>query len=248
MKACLVCASLAIVGLAACRIPPDHEWVDDEPALACGSASVNVDVMVPIAGGELDGRRIDDFEIGRTEVTSRDYQACVIAGACEPASSDGYACTEAQPDTHPINCVSQAKAARYCTWRGSRLPTAWEWVWAARGGQADRRYPWGSEPATCERAIVPMRVRSRDPLVGCGATVWPVGSRPRGATIDGVLDMVGNVSEWVSTETRDGSGIELGGWFWDTPDRVDDFTPKWAGSEDSSTGFRCARDVGERCR
>ena len=48
------------------------------------------------------------------------------------------------PD-HPVTQVSHSDALAYCSWSGRSLPTEAQWEFAARGGLAQSRYPWGSE-------------------------------------------------------------------------------------------------------
>ena len=49
---------------------------------------------------------------------------------------------------HPVVYVSWYAARAYTHWVGGRLPTDAEWLWAARGGLTDAKYPWGnSEPS-----------------------------------------------------------------------------------------------------
>jgi iron(II)-dependent oxidoreductase len=94
-------------------------------------------------------------------------------------------------ENHPVTEVTWGGATAYCRWRNARLPTEAEWEAAARGMQR-RRYPWGDVQPTAEHAVIGQR---------SGATL-PVGSRPKGATPEGVLDMAGSLAEWTSSLYR----------------------------------------------
>ena len=97
------------------------------------------------------------FDLDRTEIRTRDYLACMGAGACSRPHEDNPFCNtskDAQGDRsdHPINCIDAHQAEAYCAFAGKRLPTEREWEYAARGGAEERRYSWGEEDPSSERA------------------------------------------------------------------------------------------------
>jgi formylglycine-generating enzyme required for sulfatase activity len=168
--------------------------------------------MVRIEGGtytyKSGERAVATLDVDVFETTIGEYQACVAAGGCravEGGSLLGQGCPTDDPSL-PVACVTIPQAEEYCRWKGKRLPNLWEWGWAARGGEEARFYPWGDEPATCERAILgvpPMDAKGPEEL-GCGREgPWPVGSRPSGVSAHGLHDMMGNVAEWVPTEAAE---------------------------------------------
>ncbi len=88
---------------------------------------------------------------------------------------------------HPVVHVAWADAAAYCAWAGRRLPSEAEWENAARGEQG-YRYPWGNTSPNAS-------LLNYDYKVG---DTKPVGSYPDGASPYGLLDMAGNVWEWLN--------------------------------------------------
>jgi formylglycine-generating enzyme required for sulfatase activity len=94
-------------------------------------------------------------------------------------------------ENHPVTESTWRGARDYCAWRGARLPSEAEWEAAARGALG-RRYPWGNEPPSPERAHFGFPT---------GQTA-PVGSRPKGATPEGVLDFAGSLAEWTASLYR----------------------------------------------
>jgi len=104
-------------------------------------------------------------------------------------SPEGGRSTVAGRGDHPVVHVSWRDAAAYAAWAGRRLPTEAEWEYAARGGLAGKRFPWGDELRDCNifRGSFPHRP------AGCVGTVAAAAGPPNAY---GLRNLVGNVWEW----------------------------------------------------
>ncbi|HQC45133.1 MAG TPA: formylglycine-generating enzyme family protein [Myxococcota bacterium] len=160
---------------------------------------------------------VPEFEMSKTLVTLDQYKACVDAGVCEtPDTEEGCNWGKSDRGNHPINCVDWEQAQAFATWAGGRLPSEAEWEYAARSATRGWKHPWGNKRANCSLAVMTESSKRQ----GCGNDgTWPVCSKPKGNTAQGLCDMSGNVMEWVKDwyyygykgAPKDGSAREVKG-------------------------------------
>lgn len=191
---------------------------------------------------------LDAFWIYQTEITNAQYTRFVEeTGRKAPETLQGLL------RDHPVINVTWFDADAYCQWAGGRLPTEAEWERAARGSNG-RTYPWGNRWDET-------KANSVEKDDGYNVTA-PVGSFPKGASPYSVLDMAGNVWEWVAdyyskdyyssssaknpTGPEEGSLKVLRGGSWLNDELSLRATERVGGipaSSFSNYGFRCAQSL-----
>ncbi len=135
------------------------------------------------------------FRMSRFPVTNRQYEVFLKhTGLTAPEHWRGGRLPPGTRD-HPVTNVTWDDAAAFCSWLTSQivsrtggtvlLPTEAQWEFAARGTEG-RRYPWGDEPPSRERANFGRQTSEHG----------PVNAHPAGATPTGIWDMAGNAWEW----------------------------------------------------
>ncbi len=152
----------------------------------------------------------------------------------------------------PINCVSHQMAVAFCAWDGGRLPTNNEWVYVALGaGQGPvRTYPWGSG-RTKDRLVTDLTGTNSDqftypedfPFFGNGMNAYhiaPPGRKPNGASAYGIMDMGGNLLEWMADASGNAGIVRGGSWEGHRDDNAFAYVNYPLDRTYGSVGFRCA--------
>ncbi len=123
-------------------------------------------------------------------------------------------------EDQPVVSVTWYAVRAYCFWLSClqnqeveyRLPTEVEWEWAAAGREPDgsmREYPWEKSKGDPTPNLANYGYEM-------GATT-PVDRYPDGATPEGLLDMAGNVWEWMGNlyeEGREVRALRGGSWYY----------------------------------
>ena len=157
-----------------------------QPVLEAAIQTPTGTMMLVPAGPFLFGKNkqsidLPAFYIDKTEVSNRAYAKFLSeSGASEPEGFD-----RDHPDLPVVN-ITFAEATAFAKWAQKDLPTAKQWEKAARGADG-RTYPWG-EDSGAGRANF---------LFGKPGGLMPVDAFTGGASPFHVLQMLGNVWEWV---------------------------------------------------
>lgn len=119
-------------------------------------------------------------------------------------------------DDYPVVGVTWHQANAFCAWRGwwlnkyyddikqptvnaYRLPTEYEWEYAARGGRDGNKYPWGGPYTRNSKGCFLANFKpNRGNYIDDGG-MYPVRADSYFPNDYGLYNMAGNVSEWTST-------------------------------------------------
>ena len=189
------------------------------------------------------------FRIARFPVTVGEFAHFVDSGAYQAEKPDNWADQQKNP-LWPVVGVSWFEASAYCAWAGLRLPTEAEWERVARG-PTSARYPWGDQPPLDE-SLANYNSKIRHPT--------PQGQYPKGRSVEGIDDLLGNVWEWCSDWYGGYSGdhqenpaggktgeyrvLRGGAWIGSPQDvRVSDRDGYEPTNRDDLIGFRCAGEL-----
>jgi formylglycine-generating enzyme required for sulfatase activity len=200
-------------------------------------------VMVLINAGnpETSGEKtmpaqVQPFYMDQHEIRAKEFSVFDVKYDEKPHTFNHRPC----PDC-PAMGVDWFRANAYCQWAGKRLPTEAEWEFAAQG-QTNNIWPWGNQ-------FLPKRANLHGEEDGYLLSA-PVGSFPQGASPYGVLDMIGNVWEWVANPVsakdakKTAYAVKGGGWT-SSPESIKITTRHVAGPtlKNPTFGFRCAKSL-----
>jgi formylglycine-generating enzyme len=171
---------------------------------------------------------INSFYLSLTCVTVKQFRKFV---ASTNYQHDGL--WDEDPEDHPIRHVHLEDARAYANWAGLRLPTGYEWEFAASGYDALKySYPWGDSWDGTRAAWI-----GNKPTGGNTATVF---ANPRGTSVFGTFQQCGNVWEWCD------DGVLRGG-SWRSRDQMvfrnDRRLMGRHRSREDNNGFRLAKSV-----
>ena len=139
--------------------------------------------------------QVAKFSISKTEITNAQYLEFVRDKGHVPPKNWSNGVPVQGTESKPVTFVSQDDAIAYSKWRSLidggtyRLPTEQEWEYVARNGAKQNLYPWGDDWIDGNAGMGKADSEPAD-----------VGSKPQGANALGVLDLIGNVFEWTSSE------------------------------------------------
>ena len=128
------------------------------------------------------------YRIDKYLVTNAQYARFIAATGHRPPSDWKNGKIPAGEELHPVTLVDWYDAAAYAKWAGKRLPTEAEYEKAGRSTDG-RTWPWGNK-------MDPARLNT---YYNVGSAT-NVGAYPKGASPYGVMDLSGDVYEWMKND------------------------------------------------
>ncbi len=182
---------------------------------------------------------VKSFYLDKTEVSQAAYKRCVRAKKCRSSR------TPWELKSQPITGITRQNASAYCSWRGARLPTHREWLYAVRGPDRSALFPWGDEPPIAGKTA---RANSGRYVRGGGRSdrrdrnkyAGPIGIFGDVDSPFGAINLVGNVREWTSTGEMNSALVVGGGWQ-NAPHQLR------SSRLDKVKGNKISNDIGFRC-
>lgn len=183
------------------------------------------------------------FFMDKTEVTNEMYAQFVQATKHVVPTHWSKGVFPKGEENFPVVNVSWNDAHDFASWAGKRLPKESEWEFAARSN-TKRKFAWGDN---WDSSLANTQESNLNHAVA-------VGSYPGGASPFGVLDLTGNVTEWIDGEVMSYKDPNLslnpgkvtrGGSFATPQERA---TTTYRGyttidNQSPAFGFRCVKDL-----
>jgi gamma-glutamyl hercynylcysteine S-oxide synthase len=132
--------------------------------------------------------KLHSYKIDKYPVTKAQYARFVAATGHRPPIDWKDGKVPQGELLHPVTMVDWYDAAAYAKWAGKRLPTEAEFEAAGRGVDG-RNWPWGNK-------MDPQRINT---YYNVGSAT-DVNAYPNGASPYGVMDLAGNVDEWMADD------------------------------------------------
>ena len=165
-------------------------------------ADINTQITIPAGEFKMGSDRVrtseqnkpqhvtflPEYQIDKYPTTNAQYARFVAEADYHPPLDWKKGHIPPDKELHPVTMVSWYDAYNYCAWSGKRLPNESEWEKAARGVDG-RRWPWGED----------MNNDRLNTYYSIGSTT-PVTHFSDGVSSMGVMDMAGNVFEWMGND------------------------------------------------
>lgn len=162
------------------------------------SAGIQADLLLTIDRTEVSNKAYAEFLAAYPEHKKPkywdEYRSSFfinsVASSLAPFKKDTF-----KKADHPVVGVSWYDAKAYCEWRGQRLPTHAQWMKMA-GVDDGRVWPWGNDWDYKKANTGGEKWAENDGYIYSA----PVVSFVKGASPGNILNMAGNVAEWVQEQ------------------------------------------------